>query len=89
MPILVERNKGAGHCLLFGIPADNAWGDWAIHSLFLPLVHQVAGYASGRLAGAGRVREAASRLENGRSARRDHGKRPGAGQECRRGGVGR
>ena len=65
MPILVERNKGAGHCLLFGIPADNAWGDWAIHSLFLPLVHQVAGYASGRLAGAGRVREAASGSKTG------------------------
>ena len=45
LPILVERNKGRGRCLLFAIPADNAWGEWAIHPLFLPLVHQVAGYA--------------------------------------------
>jgi len=65
MPILVERNKGTGHCLLFAFPADNAWGDWAIHSLFLPLVHQVAGYASGRLAGAGPVQEAASGSKKG------------------------
>ncbi len=65
IPILVERNKGTGHCLLFAIPADNAWGDWAIHSLFLPLVHQVAGYAVGRLAGAGRVQEALAGSKKG------------------------
>jgi hypothetical protein len=58
LPILVERNKGRGRCLLFAIPADNAWGEWAIHPLFLPLVHQVAGYLSGRLRGAGHVQEA-------------------------------
>jgi hypothetical protein len=57
LPFLVEREKGAGRCLLFAIPADNAWGDWAIHPLFLPLVHQVAGYLTGRLKGSGRVQE--------------------------------
>ena len=58
LPILVERSAGRGRCLLFAIPADNAWGEWAIHPLFLPLVHQVAGYATDRLPGAGRVQEA-------------------------------
>jgi Aerotolerance regulator N-terminal len=57
LPILVERSAGRGRCLLFAIPADNAWGEWAIHPLFLPLVHQVAGYATDRLPGAGRVQE--------------------------------
>jgi Aerotolerance regulator N-terminal len=58
LPILVEQNAGRGRCLLFAIPVDNAWGDWAVHPLFLPLVHQVAGYLSDRLPGAGRVQEA-------------------------------
>jgi hypothetical protein len=57
LPILVERNAGRGRCLLFAIPADNAWGEWAIHPLFLPLVHQVLGYATDRLSGSGRVQE--------------------------------
>jgi hypothetical protein len=57
LPILVERSKGRGRCLFFAIPADNAWGDWAVHPLFLPIVHQVAGYLTWRLAGTGRVQE--------------------------------
>jgi hypothetical protein len=77
LPILVERAKGRGRCLLFAIPADNAWGDWAIHPLFLPLMHQVAGYLSDRLPGTGKVREipagpgalesAGVTIENGRA----------------------
>ena len=60
LPILLERIKGAGRCLLFAIPADNAWGDWAIHRLYLPIWLQVAGYVSDRLPGTGRVRLAAA-----------------------------
>jgi hypothetical protein len=55
LPILLERTKGGGRCLLFAIPADNAWGDWAIHRLYLPLIHQAAAYLTGRLPEAGRV----------------------------------
>jgi hypothetical protein len=58
LPILVERPKGAGRCLLFAIPADNDWGDWAIHRLYLPIWHQVAGYLSDRLPGTGHVQNA-------------------------------
>ena len=77
LPILVERNAGRGRCMLFAIPADNAWGEWAIHPLFLPLVHQVAGYATDRLSGTGHVQEMQAgngagespgvRVENGRA----------------------
>ena len=58
LPILLERTKGQGRCLLFAVPADNAWGDWAIHRLYVPLVHQVAGYLTDRLPGTGRVQTA-------------------------------
>ncbi len=58
LPILVERTGGRGRILLFAIPADNAWGEWAIHRLYLPLVHQVAGYLTDRLPGSGRVHAA-------------------------------
>jgi Aerotolerance regulator N-terminal len=58
LPILLERTHGRGRCVLFAIPADNAWGEWAIHRLYLPLVHQVAGYLTDRLPGTGRVRAA-------------------------------
>jgi hypothetical protein len=57
LPIIVERNKGRGRCLFFAIPADNAWGEWAVHPLFLPIVHQVAGYLTARLKGTGRAQE--------------------------------
>jgi hypothetical protein len=39
LPLLVERSHGAGHCLLFAMPADNAWGAWAIQRLYVPMVH--------------------------------------------------
>jgi Aerotolerance regulator N-terminal len=65
LPLLVERSQGRGRCLLFAIPADNAWGDWAIHRLYLPLVHQVAGFLTDRLPGTGHVQSAlAGRGEN-------------------------
>lgn len=49
LPLVMEKPFGAGKSLLFAFPADNAWGEWAIHRLFLPLVHQLAGYATNRL----------------------------------------
>ncbi len=58
LPILVERTKGAGRCLMFAIPADNDWGDWAIHRLYLPIWHQVARYLSNRLPESGSVQNA-------------------------------
>jgi hypothetical protein len=77
LPIVVERSKGRGRCLFFAFPADNAWGEWAVHPLFLPIVHQVAGYLTGRLSGTGRVQETQAgpgagespgvTLENGRA----------------------
>jgi aerotolerance regulator-like protein len=48
-PLVVERSLGAGKCLLFAFPADNAWGEWAIHRLYVPLVHQLVGYSTNRL----------------------------------------
>jgi Aerotolerance regulator N-terminal len=48
-PLVLERTLGRGHCILFAFPADNASGDWAIHRLYLPLVHQLLGYLTGRL----------------------------------------
>jgi Aerotolerance regulator N-terminal/von Willebrand factor type A domain len=48
-PLIVERMAGQGRCILFAIPADNGWGDWAIHRLYLPLVHQLLGYLTERL----------------------------------------
>ncbi|HKI20579.1 MAG TPA: hypothetical protein VKA15_22005, partial [Isosphaeraceae bacterium] len=76
-PLLVERSHGAGKCLLFAFPADNAWGEWAIHRLYLPLVHQLVGYATGRLpeigpvkfarAGQGPSQAPGVAIENGRA----------------------
>jgi Aerotolerance regulator N-terminal/von Willebrand factor type A domain len=48
-PLVLERSPGKGRCILFAFPADNAWGDWAIHRLYLPLVHQLLGYLTSRL----------------------------------------
>ena len=49
MPLVVEKAWGKGQCILFAVPADNAWGDWAIHRLYVPLVHQLLGYLTNRL----------------------------------------
>ncbi len=47
--LVIERASGQGRCILFAFAADNAWGDWAIHRLYLPLVHQLFGYLTNRL----------------------------------------
>ena len=49
MPLILEKTVSKGHCLIFAFPADNGWGDWAIHRLYLPIVHQLLGYLTGRL----------------------------------------
>ena len=54
-PLLVERTHGAGRSLLFAFPADNAWGEWAIQRLDVPLVHQLVGYLTDRLPETGPV----------------------------------
>ena len=41
---------------MVAFPADNAWGDWAIGRLYLPLIHQIVGYLAGRVPDSGRVR---------------------------------
>jgi Aerotolerance regulator N-terminal/von Willebrand factor type A domain len=47
--LILERLLGHGRCILFAFPADNGWGDWAIHRLYVPLVHQLLGYLTNRL----------------------------------------
>jgi len=55
-PVVIERASGQGQCIVFAFPADNAWGDWAIHRLYLPLVHQLFGFLTNRLPETSRVR---------------------------------
>ena len=55
-PLVVEKSIGRGCSLIFAFPADNAWGDWSIHRLYVPLVHQLLGDLTGRLPETGRVR---------------------------------
>ena len=48
-PLIVESTAGRGRCLIVAVPADNAWGDWAIGRLYLPLIHQLVGYLADRV----------------------------------------
>jgi hypothetical protein len=57
-PLLVEGRLGDGTVLLFASTADRDWGDWPQTRLYVPLVHQMVGYLTGRLPENGRVREA-------------------------------
>jgi hypothetical protein len=54
--LVVEKTIGRGRSLLFAFPADNAWGDWSIHRLYVPLIHQLLGDLTGRLPESGRIR---------------------------------
>jgi hypothetical protein len=49
VPLVVEKARGKGRSIVFAFPADNAWGDWAIHRLYVPLLHQLLGYLTNRL----------------------------------------
>lgn len=46
-PALLERALGRGKVLWFTSSCDRAWGDWPRGRMYLPIVHQMAGYLSG------------------------------------------
>jgi Aerotolerance regulator N-terminal len=58
LPLLVEAKAGTGLVLQWASAANNDWGDWAIQRLYLPLMHQMMGYLTGRLPGSGLVQVA-------------------------------
>jgi hypothetical protein len=58
LPLLVEARVGTGLVLQWASAANNDWGDWAIQRLYLPLMHQMMGYLTGRLPGSGLVQVA-------------------------------
>jgi hypothetical protein len=45
---LAEKRVGEGRVLLWTSTLDNYWNDLALQPVYLPLVHQLARYASGR-----------------------------------------
>src|SRR5690606_23911968 len=45
---LAERRVGQGRVLVWTSTLDTYWNDLALQPVFLPLVHQVVRYASGR-----------------------------------------
>jgi len=47
-PSLVEKKVGRGRVLVWAAPLDNVWSDFVIQPVFLPFVHQLVTYASGR-----------------------------------------
>jgi hypothetical protein len=57
-PLVVERRLGDGTILLVAVPADRDWGPWPQSRLYVPLVHQLVGYLTERLAESQRVRVA-------------------------------
>jgi len=64
LPLVVEGKVGEGRVLILALAADDDRGDWSIKRLYLPLIHQMMGYLTGRLPGAGKVRDAPARLED-------------------------
>jgi hypothetical protein len=47
-PALVERRVGQGRVLVWTSSLDGLWNDLSVQPIFLPFVHQVARYVSGR-----------------------------------------
>ena len=47
-PVLLEKQEGSGHILLFTSTLDNISNDFPLHSAFVPFVEQTARYLSGR-----------------------------------------
>jgi len=45
-PAIVEGRHGVGRVLATLTSADERWGSWAVWPSFVPLVHQLAGYAA-------------------------------------------
>jgi hypothetical protein len=56
-PLLVEATLGQGKILQWATAADTEWGDWAVQRLYLPLIHQMMGYLTGRLPGTGSIHD--------------------------------
>ncbi|MBI4641688.1 MAG: BatA domain-containing protein [Candidatus Tectomicrobia bacterium] len=48
-PLLIERGLGSGKILLFTSSADLDWNDLGLRAAYLPLLHNVILYLSGRL----------------------------------------
>lgn len=48
-PLIVEGRRGKGKVLVLASAADRDWGDWPQSRLYVPLVHQLAGYLTDRL----------------------------------------
>ena len=59
-PWFIETTQGTGTVLLFAVPANRDWGDWPVSRLYLPLVHQLLGYLTGRLPETQRTRALAT-----------------------------
>jgi hypothetical protein len=57
-PLLVEGRLGDGTVVVVASAADRDWSDWPQTRLYVPLVHQVVGYLTGRLPENQRVRPA-------------------------------
>jgi len=47
-PALIAGSRGTGEMLLFVSTADGAWTDFPTKTVYLPLVHSIADYLSGR-----------------------------------------
>lgn len=47
-PALIAGSRGTGEVLLFASTADSAWTDFPTKTVYLPLVHSIADYLSGR-----------------------------------------
>jgi hypothetical protein len=56
MPLILEKSLGRGKIMLVATAADRDWGDWPQSRLYVPLVHQIFGYLTDRLADSQRVR---------------------------------
>ena len=48
-PLLVEKRSGNGKVLVFASAAGREWSDWPQSRLYVPIVHQMMAYLTGRL----------------------------------------
>jgi hypothetical protein len=54
-PLVVEGRLGEGKILVVASAADRDWSDWPQNRLYVPLIHQLAGYLTDRLPETARV----------------------------------
>lgn len=47
-PAVIERREGSGHIVLVGMPLDARSGDFPLQSSYLPFLHRLVLYVSGR-----------------------------------------